>query len=127
MRNISKITALGFLILSAFIASQAQTATPTATDAIVPTGFPGSQSKDERYRIGFQDQLEIRVFGHPKLEQKVNVNSNGTINLFRLNSPVIAVCRTERELADDIAEAYKKDYLRNPEVTVTATEQRSQG
>ncbi|MEJ7846717.1 MAG: polysaccharide biosynthesis/export family protein [Pyrinomonadaceae bacterium] len=123
MSNVLKITAFGFLVLSAFTVTKAQTVAPAA----VPTAFSGSQSKDERYRIGFQDQLEIRVFGHPKLEQKVNVNSNGTINLFRLNSPVIAVCRTERELADDIAEAYKKDYLRNPEVTVTATEQRSQG
>lgn len=127
MRNIFKITTFGFLILSAFGNAGAQTVTPAAAGAVVPTAFPGSQSKDERYRIGFQDQLEIRVFGQPKLEQKVNVNSNGTINLFRLMSPVVAVCRTERELADDIAEAYKKDYLRNPEVTVTATEQRSQG
>jgi polysaccharide export outer membrane protein len=39
---------------------------------------------------------------------------------------VVAVCKTEGELATDIADAYKKDYLRNPEVKVIVAEQRSQ-
>ena len=84
-----------------------------------------SKPKEERYRIGFQDQLEIQVFRHPELTQRVNVNANGTINLFRLPIPVAAVCKTERELANDVAEAYRKDYLKNPEVNVVAVEQRS--
>jgi polysaccharide export outer membrane protein len=53
------------------------------------------------------------------------VNSNGTINLFRIAEPVTALCKTERELANDVAEAYKKDYLKNPEVNVVAAEQKS--
>jgi polysaccharide export outer membrane protein len=81
---------------------------------------------EERYRIGYQDRVTIQVFGHPNLTQTVDVNSNGTISLFRLPEPVAAVCKTERELADDIATAYRKDYLRNPEVNVLVTEQRSQ-
>lgn len=85
----------------------------------------GAVGKDERYRIGFQDQLDVQVFRHPELGQRVNVNSNGTINLFRLPSPIVAVCKTERELATDIAAAYEKDYLINPEVNVIAVEQRS--
>jgi polysaccharide export outer membrane protein len=82
--------------------------------------------EEERYRIGFQDKLEIQVFRHPDLTQRVSVNANGTINLFRLPAPIVAVCKTERELADEIAAAYRKDYLRNPEVNVVAVEQRSQ-
>ncbi|CAN5506802.1 polysaccharide biosynthesis/export family protein [soil metagenome] len=81
--------------------------------------------KDDRYRIGFQDQLEIQVFRHPELTQRVNVNTNGTINLFRLDEPLVAVCKTEQELSNDVAEAYRKDYLRNPQVRVIAAEQRS--
>jgi polysaccharide export outer membrane protein len=46
--------------------------------------------------------------------------------LVRLDDPIVAVCKTETELADDIAEAYEKDYLRNPEVSVVASEQKSQ-
>ena len=87
-------------------------------------GIPGV-GKDERYRIGFQDQLEVQVFRHPELTQRVNVNANGTINLFRLPAPLMAVCKTERELANDIAVAYEKDYLRNPEVNVVAVVQQS--
>ncbi len=83
-------------------------------------------STDERYRIGFQDRLSIQIFRHPELSQTVDVNSNGTINLFRLPEPIVAVCKTERELANAVADAYRKDYLRNPEVNVFAVEQRSQ-
>lgn len=81
---------------------------------------------EERYRIGYQDRVTVRVDRHPDLTQTVDVNPNGTITLFRLPEPVVAVCKTERELASDIAAAYQKDYLRNPEVNVVVSEQRSQ-
>ena len=89
----------------------------------VPASF---QTSEDRYRIGFQDTLEIQIFRHPELNQRVNVNTNGTITLFRLDQPIIAVCKSERELANEIAAAYAKNYLRNPEVNVIAVEQRSQ-
>ncbi len=88
--------------------------------------FPGSQGRDEHYRIGFQDTLDVQIFRHPELGQRVNVNSNGTINLFRIPTPIVAVCKTERELATDVADAYRKDYLKNPEVNVVAVVQNSQ-
>lgn len=81
---------------------------------------------EERYRIGYQDRLTVQIFRHPELTQTVEVNPNGTIDLFRLDGPVVAVCKTERELANDIADAYRKDYLKNPEVNVVVSEQRSQ-
>lgn len=84
---------------------------------------PGSQ--DERYRIGFRDKLSVQVFRHADLNQTVTVNPNGTIKLFKIDDPLVAVCKTERELADEIAAAYRKDYLRNPEVNVVAVEQMS--
>ncbi|MEO6334211.1 MAG: polysaccharide biosynthesis/export family protein, partial [Pyrinomonadaceae bacterium] len=93
----------------------------TTSSDLVATARP----KDERYRIGFQDQLEIQVFRHPDLTQRVNVNTNGTINLFRLDEPIIAVCKTEEELSSEVAAAYQKDYLKNPQVRVVAAEQRS--
>src|SRR4030095_17227371 len=52
-------------------------------------------SKEDRYRIGFQDVLEIYVYRHGDLNQKVSVNPNGTISLFRLKEPVVAACKTE--------------------------------
>ena len=70
--------------------SKSTTATITPARMVVPDG---AQVKDERYRIGFQDALEIQVFRHPALSQRVNVNTNGTINLFQLKEPIVAVCK----------------------------------
>lgn len=78
----------------------------------------------DKYRIGYQDTLEITVYRHPELSQVVNVAPDGTIRLFRLDEPIVAVCKTERELAAEIAEKYRI-FLRNPFVNVRVVEQRS--
>lgn len=85
-----------------------------------------TRGKAERYRIGFQDVLEIQVFKHPNLTQRVSVGQNGTILLFRLDKPITAVCRSERDLAADIAEAYREKFIRDPQVTVVVAERKSQ-
>ncbi len=81
--------------------------------------------RDDRYRIGFQDTLSIQVYRHDGLSQTVSVNPDGTIRLFRIDNPVVAVCKTERELAYIIETLYK-NHLRKPQVNVRAVEQRSQ-
>ncbi len=86
----------------------------------------GLDPQNERYRIGFQDVLEVQVFRHPELTQRVLVSPGGTITLFRLEKPVTAVCRTESELKTDIETAYKEKYLRDPQVSVVVAEQKSQ-
>jgi polysaccharide biosynthesis/export protein len=118
---------LALVVAQNFIAA-AQTTEPSPTKTAEPVAFvPPSkgEGKDERYRIGYQDQLEIQVFRHPELTQRVNVNTNGMISLFRLDEPLVAVCKTEEELSNDVAAAYQKDYLKNPQVRVIAAEQRS--
>lgn len=102
----------------------AQDGVATKDGALPGPGDTGQRNED-RYRIGFHDTLEIQVFRHADLNQRVNVSENGTIKLFRLEEPIVAVCKTERELKRDIEIAYQKDYLRNPEVNVVAVEQRS--
>ncbi len=82
--------------------------------------------QETRYRIGLQDILEIQVYKHSDLNQRVAVGPQGTIVLFRLERPVVAVCKTERELAADIVTAYKEKYLKDPQVSVTVAEQKSQ-
>ena len=111
---------INFCFLCALVLLQSLIGFAQATDtSIVKTSAPipaPSPAREEGYRIGFQDQLEIQVSRHPDLNQRVNVNPNGTISLFRLNEPIMAVCKTESELANDVRDAYAKDYLRNPEV-----------
>lgn len=95
---------------------------PTPSD----TSVAGFSDANERYRIGFQDVLQIEVYLHPNLSQRVPVGPNGSIDLFRLDKPVSAVCKTEEELAAELATEYKKKFIRDPQVKVTVAEQRSQ-
>lgn len=92
-----------------------------STDSINPYKNQAS----EKYRIGFQDTIQVDVFRHPELQVVQNVSPDGTIMLPRIDRPVIAVCKTERELSETIT-AYYKSYLKNPFVTARAVEQRSQ-
>ncbi len=125
MRMLFKTLTVFIFIAIASFSALAQTVTPTPESTAVAI-TPASLNGNERYRIGFQDTIEVQVFGQPKLTQRVSVNPNGTINLFRLADPIVAVCKTERELSDAIAAAYEKDYLRDPQVNAVVVDQRSQ-
>ena len=131
MSKLRVVSVSFLLILIAFLSTPAQTpgGQAMANSAMPsPTGQAATSQTggDDRYRIGYQDVLEIQIDRHADLNQRVPVNPNGTINLFRLNRPIIAVCKTDSELATDIANAYKENYLRDPQVHVIVAEQKSQ-
>lgn len=86
-----------------------------------------SSSNNDRYRIGYQDTVEVLVARHPDLSLNVHVNPDGTIFLPRLEAPIVAACKTEAELKDNITELYKQNYLVNPFVSVRVSERKSQG
>ena len=75
----------------------------------------------DRYNIGYEDVLQITVYKHPELSQTVRVARDGTIIMPKIDAPIVAVCRTERELASKIT-AFYRNYLRNPFVNVRAVE-----
>lgn len=82
---------------------------------------------DERYHIGLQDVLEINVYKHPELSQpNIRMDDEGKIRLPRIDTPIVAICKTENELGAEIAGLYKENYLRDPYVTVFVKEQNSQ-
>ncbi len=83
------------------------------------------RANDDRYRIGYQDTIQVTVFRHPALSGSFTVNPDGTIFLPRLDEPIVAICKTERELVAEITDAYKKDYLKNPFVDVRVVDQKS--
>jgi polysaccharide biosynthesis/export protein len=101
-------------------------ASPEKAIAAVPQGTPIDPASESRYRIGFQDVLDIQVSRHTELNKRVTVSANGLIYLDRLEAPIVAVCKSEHELADDITAAYKVKYLRDPQITVSLAEQKSQ-
>lgn len=80
---------------------------------------------DDRYRLGPGDVLDIRILNRPQLSREaVRVEGNGMIRMPLIEGDIQAACRTEGELAKEIAERYKVFY-RNPQVDVFIKEYHS--
>ncbi len=113
------------LLMASFGEASAQTVVDPAKSPS-DTAFASAVPNNERYRIGFQDVLNVQVFRHPDLNQTVAVGPDGTIKLFKIDHPIVAACKTESEIEAEITRAFKENYLRNPIVKVSVAEQRSQ-
>jgi polysaccharide export outer membrane protein len=85
---------------------------------------PQPQSSPE-YLVGPQDRLSITVFDEPTLTKLVTVGSDGTFDY-----PFIGIVKagglTLRAIQQDITARLKKDFLRNPQVSVEVESYRSQ-
>jgi polysaccharide biosynthesis/export protein len=84
-----------------------------------------NEVRENRYRIGLLDQIEVVVSRHPELSMVVSVNEQGMISLPRSEKLFAVVCRTESELQQEITNEYKK-FLVKPFVNVRVTQQNSQ-
>ena len=83
------------------------------------------QPADDRYRIGPGDVLDIRVYNRPQLSREaVRVEGNGMIRMPLIENEIQAACRTEGELAKEIATGYAK-YYKNLQVDVFIKEYHS--
>src|SRR5919106_4584665 len=77
------------------------------------------------YLLGPGDVLDIRVFGQPELSSSVQVDSDGNLSsLPFLEKPIVAKCRTDKEVQKDITIAYSK-FINNPQVSVRISERNS--
>ena len=75
-------------------------------------------AEEQRYRIGPGDLLDIRVFNRPQLSRDgVRVDGKGKIRMPLIEGEIQAACRSESELAKEIATRYLK-YQRHPQVDV---------
>lgn len=102
------------------------TATPATRVAPPTTGNRTVvATAPERYRIGPGDVLEIRLYKLPDLSREsLRVEESGTIRMPLINEEIPAACRTETELAKDIASRYLT-LMRNPQVDVFVKEYNS--
>ena len=95
--------------------------TPVAT----PRTMTSSAPAPDRYRIGPGDVLEVRLYKLPDLSREsIRVEEAGTIRMPLINEEIQAACRTENELAKDIASRYLP-LMRNPQVDVFIKEYNS--
>lgn len=77
------------------------------------------------YLLGPGDTLDVRVFGQPDLNSVVEIDGDGNISsLPFLESPIKAMCRTDKQVQRDISTAYAK-YIKNPQVSVRIMERKS--
>jgi polysaccharide export outer membrane protein len=77
------------------------------------------------YLLGPGDVLDVRVFGQPELSSSVQVDSDGNLSsLPFLEKPIVAKCRTDKDVQKDITVAYAK-FINNPQVSVRISERNS--
>jgi polysaccharide export outer membrane protein len=84
-----------------------------------------SSNAEDRYRIGPGDVLDIRILNRPTLSREaVRVEGNGMIRMPLIETEIQAACKTEGELAKEVADRYTKFY-RKPQVDVFIKEYHS--
>jgi len=110
--------AIGFAVAGSAVRGQEP---PTAASASAQV----ASETANRYRVGPGDVLDIRMFKHPELSRDgVRVDGGGMIRMPLIEGEISAACKTEGELAKDIASRYLK-YYRNPQVDVFVKEYHS--
>lgn len=106
---------------SAGSTSKAPVSTPSGTTSAAPTPpRPASPARGD-YILQPSDRLQIQVFQEDDLRQEVRISQESSINL-PLIGQVSLKGRTLREAQVLIRDLYDKDYLVNPQVTVTLME-----
>src|SRR5215510_8902144 len=94
---------------------------PKAQPTVTPEAS-GAVHADDRYRIGPDDVLEIRVFNRPQLSRDaVRVDGQGMIRMPLIENDIRAACLTESELSAQL-QKYYLEYLKNPQVDVFVKE-----
>jgi polysaccharide export outer membrane protein len=112
-------------LLSAVSASAQQAVETVSSNKTLASTTPTTAAADDRYRIGPGDVLDIRILNRPNLSRDaVRVEGNGMIRMPLIETEIMAACKTEGELAKEIASGYLKFY-RKPQVDVFIKEYRS--
>jgi polysaccharide export outer membrane protein len=107
-------------------AQQASTTLQSSSSSQALSTTSNTAKPDDRYRIGAGDLLDIRILNRPQLSRDaIRVDGRGMIRMPFFEKEIQAACRTESELAVEIAAGYLK-YLKNPQVDVFVKEYNSQ-
>lgn len=110
-RNFFHFLCLAVLIFSGFICLAEEPVHNASTiTATVPPAGAGP------YRIGIGDDLEVKSFYNPELDEKATVRPDGKIAL-PLVGDIVAAGKTPEELANELTQKYSTE-LRQPQVSV---------
>lgn len=99
-----------------------------AFSALSPVCFAQAKPVDpespQGYQIGPGDEITGKVLGEPQFDFVATVDEDGKIEVPFFDEPVIAKCRTERELRTEINKLLAR-YLRNPQTSIRVTQRNS--
>lgn len=126
MKVRSYILFVALICLPPTVSGQEQ-GTPQGASAGVSQGasLVAASSMDSqgirKYLLGPGDTLDIRIFGQSDLNWTGEVEADGTItSLPFIEKPILAKCRTDKEVQREIIAAYSK-FLRSPQISVRVT------
>jgi polysaccharide export outer membrane protein len=80
--------------------------------------------RDDDYRLGSEDKLQVSVNGDPKLTQQVVIGPDGRVS-FPLLGDVPLGGLTVREASEKVAELLARDYMVDPNVDIQILEYKS--
>jgi len=125
MRKSLALLAMVMTLTTAVSAQQRQALVRPKSIKPSPATTPRTTLSSERYRIGPGDVLEVRLYKLPDLSREaLRVEESGTIRMPLIEQDIQAACRTENELAKEIASRYLP-LMRNPQVDVFVKEYHS--
>jgi len=134
MKVKSLFLALALGVCSAPAASGQQTGgssapPPQVSNAAANVGSSSSGSSFDgmgikKYLLGPGDVLDLRVFNEPQFNGALVVDDEGKIEVPFVDVPILAQCRTDREIRKEITDALAK-YIKRPQVSLRVSEMRS--
>lgn len=80
--------------------------------------------KAKGYQLYPGDEITAKVLGEDQFDFVATVNEDGNIEVPFFDKPIVAKCRTERELRTDITQLLSK-YLRSPQLSLRITDRKS--
>lgn len=90
----------------------------------VAQDIPVDMQKAKGYQLYPGDEVTGKVLGEEQFDFVATVDEDGNIQVPFFDKPVVAKCRTERELRADVTQLLSK-YLRSPQLSLRITERKS--
>ena len=89
------------------------------------TGAPGLERQGvKKYLLGPGDVLDLRVYNEPQFNGPLIVDDEGMLEVPFIEEPIVAQCRTDRELRAVLTQALKK-YIKKPQVSLRLAQMNS--
>jgi polysaccharide export outer membrane protein len=94
--------------------------------AVVASGQnpPVDTSSQRGYLIGPGDEITGKVLGESQFDFVATVDENGKIEVPFFDAPIVAKCKSERDLRSEVTQLLSK-YLKGPQLSLRVTDRKS--